>query len=133
MGNECIKCGSKYKCSSLKLDNGYCLQCKPDFFSVPFFLHCSSQGTLKLWKNNLGLHFIMLIFFSLLPDGGYISFPGAVYCLIIMAYFVGRIAIGKIKGFPVLSKMQMYLLLFLPIYGSVSFVFYFHFIQSLKY
>ncbi|MDB6029558.1 MAG: hypothetical protein JWM68_5781 [Verrucomicrobiales bacterium] len=130
----CAVCQGKYFLGPLSFDGGTCKKCAPGFLSTPLSLRGNPAGTLALWKLQIFIHLFFVFFFGMLLDADSNGDAGAIYCLTIVSYFTVKIWNGKQSegGFPVLTRIQRFLLVTLFIWGGLEFGFIFTVTQSLK-
>lgn len=79
-------------------------------------------------------HLLLFVLLGAVCDGGLISIPGQIYCLIICPYVIGRFIVNRIKNktWPKFKPVQQTGLNLLPVWGLPIFVIMFHLGQSLK-
>jgi hypothetical protein len=117
MKRTCPVCGEEYEVPPFHLDWGCCLQHGTYLISKPLWFVPSPEGTRSLWRILFAMHFIYLCFFSLLLCNDML--PLQYYSMAMVLYFGVRLAIGRYRGYPVLTKLQSIGLALVPLYGPV--------------
>jgi hypothetical protein len=111
----CTICGQPYRLASFRLDSGACSSCRPQRFAL-VWPH-GPDTTRSIWHAVSAFHlvylFLLLIILSTDLTGA------AIYSLAVAAYCLVRMAIGRIRGYPTLTRRQEIVLLFVPIWGPV--------------
>jgi hypothetical protein len=124
MERKCLKCEKIYQVKTLFFDSGYCVDCKPSFFSMPKITPASPAQTKSLLIGMIGIHVFLLLCFSMLLDNGVISNPAYFYFSGSILYLFIRFMIWQFSkdGFPCLSLMQRFAILLMPFYGLPVFL-----------
>jgi hypothetical protein len=74
----------------------------------------------------------MLFFAALLCDGGELSTPISIYCMIVIGYLAVRMTIAQYMGFPQLSPFQRIVFVLLPFWGPLLALYLIHGTQAIR-
>jgi len=128
--SKCLTCGNEYSVRSSWFDTGYCPLHKPKFFSAPAE---TLEGTKAVWKFNVVVHVLYLVFSLLLLDDGTTSTPLGIYAFTVLLYLMVRFFIGLTRGYPALTALQSLCLMLLPLWGPFVAFALFYWGQQMRY